>query len=719
MTFEIRGLVEGFYGPFYTSAQREDMLRFLAAHAAPAPDATPSHTAPAPDATSPLAGGAGGGPVQLAPDLHRFHDTCQVYVLRSGSDAILIDFGAGDVLEHLPALGIERVTDVLMTHHHRDQGQGLARAAAIGARIWVPETERDLFGDVDAHWQARELYNNYNTRQDRFCLLEAVPVAGTLRDYETRHFGTGSRTWTLTVLPTPGHTTGSITLLTSPQPPTPIPPLRSSPQTTGEGEPASHPLAGERSLAFTGDLIAGPGKVWSMAATQWSYNGAEGLPATIASLLDLRERGLDVLLPSHGEPIAPVAPAIDLLVERLWRLIRERRGENQRLMILRREPYVALTPHLLLNRSSMSNSYVLLSRSGRALLIDFGYDFCTGIPAGADRASRRPWLYTLPRLKRQFGVEAIDAVLPTHFHDDHVAGFNLLRAVEGSQVWAPESIAGILEEPWRYDLPCLWYDPIPVDRVLPLEEPVRWQEYELTLYPQPGHTRHAVAIAFEVDGRRVLAVGDQFQDGAGARWNYVYKNGFEAGDYRRAAELYCRLAPDLILSGHHEPMPVTPGYLEDLLARATTLERLHRELLPAGSEPAAGGLEVRIDPHQADTPAGQAMPFAVVLSSDGFGGDEGGRGSRASRAPGDGSPTSPREVLVRPVAPPGWGVEPAEARLRLGPRGAARAAFVLVPPAGLDVRRARIAADVTVDGERLGQCAEALVTVFANGVRGT
>jgi hypothetical protein len=216
-----------------------------------------------------------------------------------------------------------------------------------------------------------------------------------------------------------------------------------------------------------------------------------------------------------------------------------------------------------------------------------------------------------------------------------------------------------------------------------------------------------------------LAVGDQFQDGAGARWNYVYKNGFEAGDYRRAAELYCRLAPDLILSGHHEPMPVTPGYLEDLLARATTLEHLHRELLPAGSEPAAGGLEVRIDPHQADTPAGQAMPFAVVLSRDGFGGDDGGRGSRASRAPGDGSPTSPREVLVRPVAPPGWGVEPAEARLRLGPRGAARAAFVLVPPAGLDVRRARIAADVTVDGARLGQCAEALVTVFANGVRGT
>ncbi len=640
--------------------------------------------------------------LQIAPDLYCFHDTCRVYVLRRGREAVLVDFGAGGVLDQLPALGVERVTDVLMTHHHRDQSQGLARAVAAGARVWVPETEQDLFGDVEAHWQARELYNNYNTRQDRFSLLEAVPVAGTLRDYETRRFGGSgsSRGWTLTVLPTPGHTTGSITLVAEIQVSSPL-------MLGGNGDDAS--LGGRAQgetvrLAFTGDLIAGPGQVWSMAATQWSYNGAEGVAATIASLLDLRERGLDLLLPSHGRPISPVAPAIDLLVERLWRLIRERRGQNQRLMSLHQEPYVALTPHLLLNCSSMASSYVLLSESGRALLIDFGYDFCTGIPAGTDRASRRPWLYTLATLKRQFGVERVDAVLPTHYHDDHVAGFNLLRAVEGCQVWAPEGMADILEEPWRYDLPCLWYDPIPVDRRLPLVEPLHWQEYELTLYPQPGHTRHAVAIAFKVDGRRVLAVGDQFQDDAGGRWNYVYKNGFEAGDYRRAAELYCRLAPDLILPGHFEPLHVEPGYLEDLLARATVLESLHRDLLPAGSEPAGGGLEVHIDPDQAAIPAGLETAFAVVLSQE---------------PPAGSNLALPGEVLVRPVVPRAWRAAPGEVRLSLVPGGTARARFVLVPPAGLTARRARVAADVTVDGVHLGQCAEALVTVVANGAEGT
>src|SRR4051812_19036032 len=95
------------------------------------------------------------------------HDTCNVHLLISGPDAVAIDFGAGTVLDHLDDYGVERVTDVLMTHHHRDQGQGLARAAAAGIRIWVPSSERDLFGDVSTHWQTRTISNNYDLRQDR------------------------------------------------------------------------------------------------------------------------------------------------------------------------------------------------------------------------------------------------------------------------------------------------------------------------------------------------------------------------------------------------------------------------------------------------------------------------------------------------------------------------------------------------------------------------
>jgi hypothetical protein len=53
----------------------------------------------------------------------------------------------------------------------------------------------------------------------------------------------------------------------------------------------------------------------------------------------------------------------------------------------------------------------------------------------------------------------------------------------------------------------------------------------------------------------------------------------------------------------------------------------------------------------------------------------------------------------------------AEARLSLGASEAGTVGFRLTPPSGLTVRRARVAADVTIGGQPFGQQAEALVTV--------
>jgi glyoxylase-like metal-dependent hydrolase (beta-lactamase superfamily II) len=602
---------------------------------------------------------------EVLPHLFLFRDTCHVYALVGAARTVLVDFGSGDVLDETAARGLPPVTDVLMTHHHRDQGQGLPRAVAAGIRIWAPHTEQDLFHSVDTHWQAREVRNNYNMRQDRFSLLEPVPLAGTLRDYETLAFDE----LRLEVLPTPGHTTGSITLLAE--------------------------LDGRR-VAFTGDLIAGPGQLWSLAATQWSYNGGEGIALSIFSLDALKRSEPEWLLPSHGLLVQEdAAGAIDLLVARLARLLQERR-QNPRLFELLAEPYEQLSAHLLMNRTSMANSYVLLSESGKALFIDYGYDCIGGVAAGSDRASRRPWLYTLPQLKAQFGVTKVDVALPTHFHDDHVAGLNLLRDVEGTQVWAAANFAPILEAPQRYNLPCLWYDPIAVDRVLPLEETFRWEEYELTLYPLPGHTRYAVAIAFEVDGVRVLATGDQYSDEDGQGWNYVYGNGFAVDDYRASAALYRGLAPELILSGHWPPLRVAPGYLEMLEARGETLAWQHRELLPpAVLQFGAEGFAASIEPYEVTVEGGESVQLTVAVNGDG----------------GSGIGDQQTAAAVRLAVPEGWRVEPEAAAVALG----GSAVFVVTPPVGLQVRRERVAADVTIGDWRLGQQAEALVSVGDRG----
>jgi glyoxylase-like metal-dependent hydrolase (beta-lactamase superfamily II) len=109
-------------------------------------------------------------------------DTCTVYVLRAGRDAVLVDIGSGAVLDRLEELGIERVTDVLVTHHHRDQVHGLARAAAAGISIWVPPVERGLIEEIDLHWQTRPIDNDYDLREDRFSLRESVAVSGEVEE---------------------------------------------------------------------------------------------------------------------------------------------------------------------------------------------------------------------------------------------------------------------------------------------------------------------------------------------------------------------------------------------------------------------------------------------------------------------------------------------------------------------------------------------------------
>src|SRR5436190_15172512 len=347
--------------------------------------------------------------IELAPGVGRYADACNVYVLRSGREAVLVDFGSGAVLDELSSFGVERVTDVLVTHHHRDQVQGLQRAVDAGARVWVPPVERELIGDVDQNWLGRPIDNDYDLLQDRFSLLEPVAVTGVVDEYRTRRYG-GFDVYTL---PTPGHTVGSVTYLVD---------------------------VDGRVLAFTGDLIYGEGKVWSLAATQWSYTELEGQRATYLSLGVVAEHEPELLLPSHGEPIPDPPAAIRLTQERLNELMAMREPLAWDLDMRLRDPWAEVTPHLLRNRTAFANSFVLLSDSGAALVIDFGYDLWTGgPPLSAQRWARRPLLHSLEVLKRERGVR-IEAVLMTHYHDDHVAGINLLRDVEGIQVWAPENV---------------------------------------------------------------------------------------------------------------------------------------------------------------------------------------------------------------------------------------------------------------------------------------
>jgi glyoxylase-like metal-dependent hydrolase (beta-lactamase superfamily II) len=349
----------------------------------------------------------------------------------------------------------------------------------------------------------------------------------------------------------------------------------------------------------------------------------------------------------------------------------------------------------------MSCSYVLLSSTGEALVIDYGYDMTTGLAYGSDRAAKRPWLASLPALRQRYGVTAITAALATHYHDDHVAGLPLLRSVAGAELWVPENVAPVLGDPWRYDLPCQWYEPIVADRVLPLGEPIRWNEYEIVVHPLPGHTRFAAAFQIVVDGVTVLFTGDQ-QTGLGVPGeireflNYQYRNWFTLGDFVRSAELYRRIAPGLMATGHWEPRAVDEAYLAMVAEEGRFVDDVHRALLPLDEvDLGADGVAARIVPFRSRVEPEGTVRLSIVVRNP-------------FRVP----TAAELEVL----APDGWRVEPQHLTGDLVVGEDTEFGVEVTPPA-VEVRRGRVVVDVTIGELRLGQHTEAIVHVGRTDVR--
>ena len=124
-----------------------------------------------------------GAPRKITENVWAFEDTCNVYVIKDGASCVLIDFGSGKILDHLPRMGISKVDYILHTHHHRDQCQGDRKAIARGIPIAVPAHEKHLFADAENFWRNRRVFHLYYVRNDFHTLTKNVRVAKTLADY--------------------------------------------------------------------------------------------------------------------------------------------------------------------------------------------------------------------------------------------------------------------------------------------------------------------------------------------------------------------------------------------------------------------------------------------------------------------------------------------------------------------------------------------------------
>src|SRR5512143_2649316 len=482
---------------------------------------------------------------RVSENLFLLEDTCNVYLVRDGSHGLLVDFGSGKILDHLPGLGVTQVDWVLHTHHHRDQCQGDLRAVERRIPIAVPAHERHLFADAENFWRNRRVFHLYYVRNDFNTITEDIPVAAVLRDYET--FRWNGRD--VFVLPTPGHTLDSVSLLID---------------------------ADGRKTAFTGDLMHSPGRLVTLWDTQVNYGGAEGIDLGTYSLARLREAKPALVCPSHGEPMTDPDAAIATTIDRLTEYYRFQTGNGPSVGF---RGY-AVSPHLVAHHLTTSSFYAILSRSGKAMFVDYGsasWDHFESFERATAVTDRIRFVeHNIDDLKARFGMTAVDVAMPSHMHDDHLNGFPHLVRHHGTRIWCYENMVDVLQNPRGHNLGCILGEPIEVARSLRNGERFQWEEYDFEVTHSPGHTEYQMALFVTLDGTRVAFTGDAFfspnDPNAGVlRHNLIFRNHVESDSHLKSVRNLIEHEPSLIAPGHGKPFVANR---EELLA---TEQRMRKQ----------------------------------------------------------------------------------------------------------------------------------------------
>jgi glyoxylase-like metal-dependent hydrolase (beta-lactamase superfamily II) len=605
-----------------------------------------------------------GAPVKISDNLFRFEDTCNVYVVKDGSKGVLIDFGSGKILDHLSGLGISKVDWILHTHHHRDQCQGDFKAVERKIPVAVPAHEKHLFADAVNFWRNRRIFHLYYVRNDFNTITEDIPVASALQDYSTFRWGNID----FYVLPTPGHTLGSVTLIAT---------------------------IDRKRVAFSGDLMYAPGKIQNLYDTQINYGGSEGIDLGIFSLARLGEMKPEMVCPSHGDVMGDPGDAIRRTGKRLTDYYRFQTG------ISPSEEGVpqVVSPHLLCHYHTTSSFYAILSNSGKAMFIDYGsaspIHFGNFERATAPTDRIRFVEHDIDRLKREFGLKSVDVAMPSHMHDDHMNGFPHLIRHHGAKVWCYENMVDVFQNPRGYNLGCILGEAFQVNRAFRDGEKFRWEEFEFEIKHSPGHTEYQMALFVTIDGNKVAFTGDAFfpnplNDGT-LRHNLIFRNHVENDSHLKSVRLLLDREPAMICPGHGKPYPVDRSILTATEQKLRKQQQFFFDLLPENETDF--GLDpswVRFYPYQVVVTPGERHRLTMHVRN---------------------YKNSAMKVEISLVAPAEWAIAPEVLTVNVPARGKTSLPVDVTVPKGWQAPGPRfaIAADVVRDGKYLGQVTEAVI----------
>jgi glyoxylase-like metal-dependent hydrolase (beta-lactamase superfamily II) len=622
---------------------------------------------------------------QIAPDLFCWTDTCNVYVLRSGRSAILIDLGDGSVLEKLSDIGVDAVDWVLFTHHHREQCQGGAKLKAWrerGTKIAAPEAERALFEKPLSFRKMRPKLNDaFSVHGASYVRppLDAIALDRGFARMDVFEWK-GHEFWCVHC---GGHSPGMMSFLLK---------------------------KGDRWWAFTGDLMCSGAKLQTWYDSEFDYGFAKGLYELANNAAQIAGYAPALLLPSHGPIVKDAKPELETYIAKLRKLgelyvrgydiFKFANCDQDTVSRPSAVPHLwQLSPHLFKFRGPdyWVNFAMILADSGKALLVDCGL-------------FNREFLdQALARAKERLGLKSIDAIFVTHMHGDHALDAEHIRQKHGAKLWTMAGIETTFERPWDFDLaaliPAYGGNPAPgplkFDRVLRDGEVIEWEGYTFCVDWMPGQTKFHACLHGQIDGKTVAFTGDNIFASStdpkqGGNEAVVARNGgtLEEG-YLYAANFLHSLGPDLLVGGHcwaiAEPKQLIERYRERVLALRDAFQALSVE----------DDYRYIFDPYWV-----QALPYRVTIQP-------GGEAEVLLKIRNYRNAVQKHRVDV--VTPNGITAEPAKIEgetpgesstvLKLKLKAAAHA------QPGLNL----IAFDITRDGHREGQLFDAIVHVGAVG----
>jgi len=523
------------------------------------------------------------------PDLFLWSDTCNVWLLRDGDAALLVNLGDGSVLDHLQEIGVKRVEWIVLTEHHRELCQGIGRLDRKQTQVAAPKDEQELL-------ETPMMFRKWNPRLgDKFSVNGASYVRPPGAPVKVDRWLAADEVFEwrgrkLECIATPGHSPG------------------------GMGYVLKN---GGTTSAFIGGVMHDGAKMTNWFDTEWDYGFAKGLDALAASVEKLIALAPDVAFATHGPAITNATAQLNAYRAKLAAFRPDyirgypvesltKRGAHPATKPTKAFNVVQVTPHLYMFGPEMAgkNFAIIIADDGHGLLLDCGL------------FSKLVLERIISDLKEHLGLKQIDACWISHSHGDHFTLFPALQD-HGVKFWTMDTIADKCENPRAYDYPAMigaynaGFEAAKIDRILHAGDVIDWEGYKLHIDWMPGQTEFGNALWLELDGKRIVFTGDNlFGDPADAAQNghecVVARNSAitEEG-YLVAAQYLQKLKPDIIMGAHSVLMTEPAAFIERYHAWAERIIRHYKDLLPDAD------YEYLYDPYWVS-----AYPYRVDLTKE-------------------------------------------------------------------------------------------------------